>query len=146
MSKQKKEPASPPKRRSRPVKPAAAKKPKADQRKPTKVSAKKFERGKGEEGPRGWFLPQIESAYTRLYQRGAEIPAAPKRAVRGKAFASSFQPGRTEEILEPVAPTAWLGLLGEYKRRKAVAQAQRRAMPVVGPAALTAPAGGGSKT
>jgi hypothetical protein len=140
MSKQKKKPAAATKRRGRPVKAARAKTPKSDQRMPRKVSAKTFGRGKGEEGPRAWFLPQIESAYSRLSARGAAALAAPKRAGRGKGFTSSYQPGKTEEILEPVAPTTWLGLLAEYKRRKAAAQAARKAMPVVGVAALTAPA------
>src|SRR5262245_33183029 len=72
-----------PKRR----KPAWGAKPKAF--KPRKLTAKKRRLdNEPEDGPRGWFLEQIESTYSRLAPPGAATAAAPsKTPASGVAFA-----------------------------------------------------------
>lgn len=89
-----------------------------------------------ESGPRGWFLPLLESAYTKLTPRGEEESVAaagpPASSLGGEAFESTLQPGRSAEVLASVAQDLWVNRLAEYKRRKAAAAA-REAM-IGGPA------------
>jgi hypothetical protein len=89
-----------------------------------------------DEGPAGWFLPQIESTYTRLAPADQPRPlAAPRARARGaRSFTSVLQPGAGEEVLEQPAPTVWLDRLAEYKQRKAVV-----AIPRAAPAAPAVP-------
>jgi hypothetical protein len=73
-----------------------------------------------EEGPRGWFLPQIEETYTRLAPpAAAAVPTPAAMPASGVAFASVLQPGEGEAVLAQAAPTTWLERLAEYKHRKA---------------------------
>jgi hypothetical protein len=118
----------------------AASRPKAARakplRKPVKRTGKQIEE-KADEGPRGWFLPVMESAYARLAPPNASAPAAPStKPAAGKAFKSSLQPGKGEVMLAQVPPTAWRDVLAEYKRRKAaVAPRPPRAAAGLPPAA-----------
>jgi photosystem II stability/assembly factor-like uncharacterized protein len=73
-----------------------------------------------ERGPRGWFLPVIESAYTDLRprsvdgQRTLKATAAPE----GSAYRSMLQRGLGEEVLRPAEQSFWLNRLAEFKNRK----------------------------
>lgn len=111
-------------------------KPPARTLKPVKIPSKRIEvLGREEDGPIGWLLPTMESAYTRLVPRGAV--AQPPSAARGAAAApasptrvtienSSLRPSEAT-VLEPAGPTIWRDLFLEYKRRKAAAAAPTRA-------------------
>src|SRR5262249_60111631 len=64
---------------------------------------------KRDEGPASWFLPVVESAYTRLAPHDTAPPPPPStRPAVGEAFKSSLQPGKNETVLAQVSPTAWL--------------------------------------
>ena len=115
----------------------------ADALMPVKLRGARIGPDQPEQGPLGWFLPRIESTYTRLEPRDA-----PARAARGPAavpasgvvFASRLQPGAGEAALAEPARTVWLDRLAEYKRRKAAA-ARTRATAAVAPAAPAIPGG-----
>src|SRR5205809_731349 len=113
-------------------------KPRGHHLKPVKLTGKQVELEKRDEGPRGWFLPIVESTYSRLTV--AATPPSAARALKGTEFKSSLRPGEGESSLARVGPTAWHDRLGEYKRRKAAAV--RRAVPrAAGPAAPFVPGG-----
>jgi len=73
-----------------------------------------------ERGPRGWFLPVVESVYTDLRPRAVEgersltTTAVPE----GSTYRSMLQPGLGEEVLRPAHQNFWLDRLTEFKRRK----------------------------
>lgn len=105
---------------------------------PVKLTGKKVEaREPDEDGPLGWLLPTMESAYTRLVPRGsvAEPPLDSPLAAEPVPLAVSFssiQPGGSA-LLEPAAPTVWRDVFLEYKRRKATAAPA----PAPAPSAIT---------
>jgi hypothetical protein len=102
-----------------------------EQFRPVKITRKQIKIRAPEEGPRGWFLQDIESTYTRLASTDTVPPPQPfVMPAVGVAFASSLQPGEGESVLTQAAPTVWLERLAEYKQRKAA---------VVGPAAPFVP-------
>jgi hypothetical protein len=80
-----------------------------------------------DEGPSGWLLPDLESAYSRLRARGVELPPVSKERA---PFTSTLQPGEGVRVLGEIASTAWVELLAEYKRRKVLARI-RRPLPIV---------------
>lgn len=105
--------------------------------KPIKRTKKNMDREKEDEGPLGWFLPIVESAYTRLgVPAGAVSKPARNKPASGKAFESTLQPGKGEAVLADVSPTAWVDLLAEYKRRRAAAAPKRARAGVAPPAAF----------
>lgn len=90
-----------------------------------------------ESGPRGWLMPLLESAYTKLVPRGELLAGATRGAARGPValtggaaagFRSRFQPGVGESILADVSQSVWLDRLSAYKMRKA-ATAQATGLP-----------------
>ncbi len=96
-------------------------------------------------GPRGWLLPIMESAYSRLVPRGQAVAAFPSQPITMEAsesalrpsgadgrFKSLYRPGLGEEALAPVDQNLWLERLGEYRSRVAA----------IVPAAALAPAFG----
>ena len=94
-----------------------------------------------ESGPRGWLMPLLESAYTKLVPRGQMTTrSAVKRSARGaaggeaSAFRSRLQPGQGESVLSSVPDQVWFDRLLAYKRRKASSsQAMLRSAVAVGP-------------
>jgi len=109
--------------------------------KPIKLTGKQIDVAKRDEGPQGWFLPVVESAYTRLLPSGAAAMPSPRvKPAAGDAFESSLQPGEGESVLAQVGYTVWRELLAEYKRRKAAA-VPRPAHAGAGPAAPSVPGG-----
>lgn len=91
---------------------------------PRKLSGNAAHIEEPDEGPLGWFLPQVESTYMRLQptDRPAAAAAAPaRRRARGPAFASAMRPGEDESVLHVPDRTVWLDRLAEYKQRKAAA-------------------------
>jgi hypothetical protein len=105
---------------------------------PIKRTGRRIDVLRRDEGPPGWFLPLVESAYTRLAPRGAPPPAPGPRPRARAAFRSALQPGAGESVLGAASPTVWLERLAEYKRRK-VAAAPRPARARAGPAAPFVP-------
>ncbi|HEX2456196.1 MAG TPA: hypothetical protein VHI99_21020 [Vicinamibacterales bacterium] len=110
---------------------------------PQKLSGKGVEVESPEDGPAGWFLPQMEATYMQLQPRGAPVPRAPaarqrSRSSRQPAFASAFRPGAGEAVLNVAPSTVWIDRLAEYKRRKAAAHLRRVApgAPVPGAPAI----------
>ena len=101
--------------------------------KPVRVTKQAAEEEHDEDGPAGWLLPDLESAYTRLIPRGAApAAAAPVPALlpaAGRPFESTLQRGAGAEVFAPLPATTWPDLLGEYKRRKVLAQATPRSVP-----------------
>src|ERR1700722_15515203 len=93
---------------------AAAAKPKA--LKPVKLKAQDIETEQRDEGPRGWFLPVVESAYTRLAAGNAAPRSVPSGRTPQEAFASTLQPGQGETVLAEIPATFWVDLLKEYKK------------------------------
>ena len=96
-------------------------------------------------GARGWLLPIMESAYSRLVPRGQAVAALPSQPITMEAsesalrpsgedgrFKSLYRPGLGEEALAPVNQNLWLEHLGEYRSRVAA----------IVPAAALAPAFG----
>src|SRR5271157_2307952 len=74
-----------------------------------------------ESGPRGWFLPVVESTYTDLRPREVEGERSLKTTAvpEGSTYRSMLQPGLGEEVLRPADQNFWLDRLTEFKRRKA---------------------------
>lgn len=82
------------------------------------------------EGPREWFYPSIEAAYSKLRpveevgleettRRPARAAARPRAGEpKDVAFESTFQPGHGEDVLADVPQTHWLEILKEYQSRK----------------------------
>ncbi|MDQ3917778.1 MAG: hypothetical protein M3348_04820, partial [Acidobacteriota bacterium] len=100
-----------------------------DARRPVKIAGKNIELfERDEDGPLGWLLPTMESAYTRLVPRGSidtppfEAAVAPAEAAPVTVAVSSLQPADAT-VLEPAGPTVWRDIFLEYKRRKAAAVA-----------------------
>jgi photosystem II stability/assembly factor-like uncharacterized protein len=99
-----------------------------------------------DEGPRGWQMPRIESAYSRLIPREKEsseeaIAAAESAAVTARAvplrkkappkagpLISRLQPGRSDEVLGSIPRDYWVKRLSEYKQRKVAAIPPRLAV------------------
>ena len=107
-----------------------------DRRVPTRLGTTRAvrRREEKEDGPLGWFLPQIESAYTQLRPRGARTSP---RGVPGSArFRSTLQPSPEPAAMEVPSPTLWVDRLAEYKRRKAAALRRTRGIPVPGAPAI----------
>src|ERR1700721_4750084 len=73
-----------------------------------------------ERGPRGWFLPVVESTYTDLRPRSAERERSLKTASapQGSTYRRMLRPGLGGEVLAPAEQTFWLERLTEFKRRK----------------------------
>jgi len=107
----------------------------ADDRRPTRIRTDErvVER---EEGPVGWFLPQIESTYSLLAARDAAL--APAGPVAG-SFISIAQPAGAAPQLAAANPRTWIDRLREYKERKARAQPTPPAGLALGPAAPFVP-------
>src|SRR6476646_10161036 len=87
------------------------------QRMPVKISRGRRGKSDREEGPAEWFLPEIESTYTRLEspaQAAARAVAPPGGAERARhAFRSALQPGEGEaRRLTPVRGL-WINRLSE---------------------------------
>jgi hypothetical protein len=101
---------------------------------PKKLSGK-VEVESPDEGPRGWFLPQVEQTYTALQPADAPIRPGAARIRGARGFASTLQPGEGENVLHQPPQTVWVDRLAEYKQRKAAAVLARR-----GPALAPAPA------
>src|SRR5204863_5422505 len=101
---------------------------------PIKLTGKKIDVRRRDEGPAGWFVPVAESTYTRLAPIDA-APGVPRTAVpaSGVAFRSSLQPGGDESVLAELDRVIWLDRLAEYKRRK-VAAAPRAPLVAMAPA------------
>ena len=109
----------------------------ADALMPVKLSGTGTGPDQPEKGPLGWFLPLIESTYTRLEPRG--VPARAVRAssavpASGVAFSSRLQPAAGEAALAEPPRTLWLDRLAEYKGRKAAAARARAARALAAPA------------
>src|SRR5947209_7924384 len=100
------------------------------------VATYKVER---EGGPAKWFLPIMESAYSRLAPIGEPEPKmAMKTGAAGKTqFKSRLQPQKGEEVLAPVRQDRWLDILSQYKQRKSQSVQTIRAH-VAGMAAMPA--------
>lgn len=96
-----------------------------------------------ESGPRGWFLPVIESAYARLVPRGSEAAASDSATALGvgspTAFVSRLQPGMGEGVLASPPLGFWIDRLAEYKRRKGAEAHRRRAALMVAAAGPPGP-------
>ena len=107
-----------------------------DRRVPTRLGTTRAvrRREEKEDGPLGWFLPQIESAYTQLRPRGASI--APREVPAGARFRSTLQPSPEPAAMEAPSRTLWVDRLAEYKRRKAAALRRTRGIPVPGAPAI----------
>ena len=101
------------------------------QRMPVKISRGRRGKSDREEGPAEWFLPEIESTYTRLEspaQAAARVVAPPAGVTRsGHAFRSALQPGESEAVLAAPDRGLWINRLSEYKQRKSVAATMRAA-------------------
>lgn len=94
-----------------------------DQWVPKKITSKKRVIEREDEGPRGWFLEQVECSYLRLGVSEAVEVVAARRPVRGReVFKSAMRPGSGEESLASASLSVWLDRLQEYKRRKAAAR------------------------
>src|SRR5262249_33819206 len=91
----------------------------AENYKPVKLKSKEAEETERDEGPRGWFLPVVESAYTRLGPGGTPPRAVPSGAAVPEPFASTLQPGAGEAVLAEVPITYWVDVLRQYKMRLA---------------------------
>lgn len=103
---------------------------------PVRLTGKNIELVKKErDGPLGWLLPTLETAYTQLAPRGA---APRSRAATVSLAASSLEP-RGGAVLAAAGPTVWRDLLLEYKQRKAAAAAPAAAPRAVRPAAPFVP-------
>src|SRR5690242_4626449 len=72
---------------------------------------------KREGGPSKWYLPIMESAYSRLRPIGEPEPHLAMRTGT-KAFKSNLQPQKGEEVLTSVRQDQWLDILSQYKQRK----------------------------
>src|SRR5262245_52218159 len=104
--------------------------------KPVKVTGAKIDaHERDDEGPAGWLLPDLESAYARLAPKaaGAEhvAPAPSAGAKSGIGFTSALQPGKGEEVLGAAKPAKWLEVLAQFKQRKAARRSR------IAPAAVT---------
>ena len=101
------------------------------QRMPVKISRGRRGKSDREEGPVEWFLPEIESTYTRLEspaQAAARAVPPPAGVTRsGHAFRSVLQPGEGEAVLAAPDRGLWINRLSEYKQRKSVAATMRAA-------------------
>jgi photosystem II stability/assembly factor-like uncharacterized protein len=76
-----------------------------------------------ESGPRKWFIPIVESAYTELASRD-ESRARARRpgAIQSKAaFRSRWQPGHGEDVLAKGKQDFWLDRIREYRDRAVAA-------------------------
>jgi hypothetical protein len=110
-----------------------------DARRPVKLTGRKIQVRPRDEGPGGWYVPLMESVYTRLDERGTEAARVPvARTVAPGGFTSRLQPGRGDSVLASVGQTAWRDRLAEYKRRK-VAAAPSVARAAVRPGAPAIP-------
>jgi hypothetical protein len=92
-----------------------------------------------DEGPAGWLLPDLESAYARLAPQTAAaaepVARVPSTGAKSAvAFTSALQPGKGEEVLGAPKSAAWLDVLAEFKQRKA-ARISRVALAAVRPGA-----------
>ncbi len=105
---------------------------------------KEIEKAEREGGPRKWFFPIMEAAYTRLVPIEEPVPrrapivspfsfAGPK----SKKFTSDLQEKKGEEILAVPSQEYWVDILAEYKQRKAesvqAAKAKLGMAPIPGP-------------
>lgn len=70
-----------------------------------------------QDGPRGWFLEQMECSLIRLAETGSPSPPRVSSPARG-AFRSRLLPEAGEEILHAADAAHWLDRLREYKERK----------------------------
>jgi photosystem II stability/assembly factor-like uncharacterized protein len=88
-----------------------------------------------EGGPRGWLVPVIEAAYTRLAPKKDAAP--PKKGRRSKSKPESrLQPGLDfEDVVADVPRDVWVRRMQEFQQAKAAASKltnDRRAAPVAG--------------
>src|SRR5262245_46774635 len=119
-----------------------------------KYARKKMKRERPDAGPREWLFPMLESAYTKLIPRAQaerderraarKTSAAPSRA-KGKrpskklakkkqeTFESTYQAGRSDDVMMPVSRKHWLEVLREYQQRKPTAP-RRLAAAAMAPA------------
>ncbi len=116
----------------------ASKKKKKSNSTKSKVATKFVPPKKGtaerEHGPAKWFLPTVESTYTKLKPHEAPQPSAAsrksangellKKVVSKTTFRSALQPERGEEVLGLADSNLWRDRLSEYKKRKAQAAAR----------------------
>ena len=99
-----------------------------------KLVRKRVKRERSDTGPREWLFPMLESAYTKLIPRAqaerekrravrkAAARPARTRAVKGvaksasrkeKEFESTYQTGRSDDVMMPVPRKHWLDTLRE---------------------------------
>jgi photosystem II stability/assembly factor-like uncharacterized protein len=104
-------------------------------------------------GPRQWFLPLMESAYSKLVPRGQAVPAPASATVKralaaaaaepaggGGAFLSQFRPGLGQEVLATPDDELWMKRLEQFRRRTtSVVRATRRALAAAAPGAPAIP-------
>src|SRR5262245_35557785 len=121
---------------------------------------KRVKRERTDAGPREWLFPMLESAYTKLIPRAQaqreerraarKAVARPTRARAAKSvaksaarkeeeFESTYQPGRSNDVMMRIPRRHWLDTLREYQRRKPVAR--RRLAAAAMPRAPAMPAG-----
>ena len=119
-----------------------------------KFARKKVKRERSDAGPREWLFPMLESAYTKLIPRAqaereerraarkAAARSAGKRAAKGAAksaarkeeeFESTYQAGRSDDVMMRVPRQHWLDTLREYQQRKPVGR-RRLAAAALAPA------------
>src|SRR5438876_8721415 len=117
-------------RKQRPTRPKGVRGPRRELAKPKQVPLTKQKKGKHklsqrellyprESGPRKWFIPTVESAYTQLVSRDESKPRAlSSPATQSKrGFRSRWQPGRGEDILAKGNQDFWLDRIREYRDR-----------------------------
>lgn len=105
---------------------------------PIKLTGKKIVVERRDEGPLEWFLPEAESTFSRLVERGA-APVAPVARAARAGFRSSLRPGEGESVLADVGPATWIERLSEYKRRKVAAVARVARAGIIAPGAPAIP-------
>src|SRR4029453_1601082 len=125
-----------------------------------KLARKRVKRERSDAGPREWLFPMLESAYTKLIPRAqaeqeerraarkgaarvartrAAKSAAKSAARKEEEFESTYQAGRSEDVMMPVPRKHWLDTLREYQQRKPVGR--RRLAAAAMPAAPAIPGG-----
>ncbi|MFL5811693.1 MAG: hypothetical protein ACJ749_19370, partial [Flavisolibacter sp.] len=74
-----------------------------------------------EGGPRKWFFPLMETAYTKLEPRGESETVRERGRTRGltpaTVTANNVQP-ESKAVLTPPSQDHWVNVLAEYQQRK----------------------------
>lgn len=104
---------------------------------PEKVNEKRKLIEREDEGPRSWFLEQVEASYSRLAASDVALPKIAAAVIKGvAAFKSVLRSGQGIGALIAAAPNLWQERLAEYKRRKAIS-----AVRPIAPGAPAVPGG-----